>query len=217
MNCYIWCIIEREVNPSTDYTSLFFRLNPSGAQYLTPGMRKYWCKLSLDVNTAHRALQVSEDQRTVTHVDEEQPYPDHPDRFDFRPQVLSTALIWRCYWEVKWEGCGPDQPGWVDITVCYKSLKRKGGGKECLFGLNDESWTLTVFKGQYSFRHRGREFRIPCVSSHVAVYLDPRAGFLAFYEVYPDGSQGILHSVNTSFTETLVAGFGSYRSSISLM
>ncbi|CAL8239971.1 unnamed protein product, partial [Gadus morhua 'NCC'] len=44
------------------------------------------CDLTLDPNTAFRDLSLSEDNRKVTRVDEDQPYPDHPDRFDFRPQ-----------------------------------------------------------------------------------------------------------------------------------
>ncbi|CAL8365928.1 unnamed protein product [Arctogadus glacialis] len=66
------------------------------------------CDLTLDPNTAHRRLSLSEDNRKVTLVGEDQSYPDHPDRFDSWPQVLGReALTGRCYWEVEWGGREP--------------------------------------------------------------------------------------------------------------
>uniref|UniRef100_UPI003AAE4AC8 protein NLRC3-like n=1 Tax=Centroberyx gerrardi TaxID=166262 RepID=UPI003AAE4AC8 len=73
-----------------------------GVQWLKPGVRKYACELTLDPNTANRNLFLSEDNRKVTEVEEEQPYPDHPERFDFWDQLLCrNGLTGRCYWEVK--------------------------------------------------------------------------------------------------------------------
>ncbi|KAL1276144.1 hypothetical protein QQF64_035767 [Cirrhinus molitorella] len=46
---------------------------------ITPGLQKYFCDLTLDPNTAHTSLLMSEN-RTVTHVKDEQSYPDHPER-----------------------------------------------------------------------------------------------------------------------------------------
>ncbi|CAL8235881.1 unnamed protein product [Arctogadus glacialis] len=58
------------------------------------------CELTLDPNTAHRRLSLSEDNRKVTRVREDQSYPDHPERFDSWRQVLGReALTGRCYWE----------------------------------------------------------------------------------------------------------------------
>uniref|UniRef100_UPI003AAEAB50 uncharacterized protein n=1 Tax=Centroberyx gerrardi TaxID=166262 RepID=UPI003AAEAB50 len=57
-------------------------------RWLKPGLRKYACELTLDPNTAHRNLFLSEDNRKVTAVREEQPDPDHPERFDFWYQLL---------------------------------------------------------------------------------------------------------------------------------
>ncbi|CAL8316164.1 unnamed protein product [Arctogadus glacialis] len=58
------------------------------------------CDLTLDPNTANGHLSLSEDNRKVTRVGEDQSYPDHPDRFDSVPQVLGReALTGRCYWE----------------------------------------------------------------------------------------------------------------------
>ncbi|KAG9333005.1 hypothetical protein JZ751_013881, partial [Albula glossodonta] len=66
---------------------------------------QYSCRLTLDPNTAHRNLRLSEGDREVTRVRETQPYPDHPERFDCRTQVLCReGLSGRCYWEAQWSG-----------------------------------------------------------------------------------------------------------------
>ncbi|KAI3353589.1 hypothetical protein L3Q82_020102 [Scortum barcoo] len=40
------------------------------------------CELTLDTNTAHRKLKLSEDDMNVTLLREDRPYPDHPERFN---------------------------------------------------------------------------------------------------------------------------------------
>ena len=63
------------------------------------------CELTLDPNTANRELSLSEENRKVTRRREEQPYPDHPERFEYRSQVLCReGLSGRCYWEAEWSG-----------------------------------------------------------------------------------------------------------------
>ncbi|XP_042290805.1 NLR family CARD domain-containing protein 3-like [Thunnus maccoyii] len=59
-----------------------------GKQWLKPGLRKYAYELTLDPNTAHRNLKLSDNNKKVTVMEEEQPYPDHEDRFDSWYQLL---------------------------------------------------------------------------------------------------------------------------------
>ncbi|CAL8238046.1 unnamed protein product [Boreogadus saida] len=107
------------------------------------------CELTLDPNTAHRGLSLSEDNRKVTEVGEDQSYPDHPERFDSWPQVLGReALTGRCYWEVEWEGR-------VYIGVTYRGITRRGGGGTSWLGGNNKSWILNCFDGRYSARYNG--------------------------------------------------------------
>ncbi|XP_037621195.1 NLR family CARD domain-containing protein 3-like isoform X2 [Sebastes umbrosus] len=81
------------------------RVEPAGVRWLTPGLRKYSCELTLDTNTVNRKLKLSDNNRKVTYVEEVQSYPDHPDRFDPWPQLLCrTGLTGRCYWEVECRG-----------------------------------------------------------------------------------------------------------------
>uniref|UniRef100_A0AAX7UEV4 SPRY-associated domain-containing protein n=1 Tax=Astatotilapia calliptera TaxID=8154 RepID=A0AAX7UEV4_ASTCA len=58
-------------------------LEPAGVRWLRPGLRKYSCQLTIDTNTVNTKLQLSDNNRKVTRVEEVQSYPDHPDRFDY--------------------------------------------------------------------------------------------------------------------------------------
>ncbi|XP_072567405.1 stonustoxin subunit beta-like [Paramormyrops kingsleyae] len=92
----------------------------SGECRTRPGVQKYSCQLTLDPNTAHRHLSLSGEDRKVT-WGAKQPYPDHPERFNSRPQVLCReSLTGRCYWEAEWDGNG------AEIGVTYKAIWRKG-------------------------------------------------------------------------------------------
>ncbi|XP_048859994.1 NACHT, LRR and PYD domains-containing protein 12-like [Brienomyrus brachyistius] len=117
----------------------------SGECRTRPGVQKYSCQLTLDPNTASRHLYLSGGNRKVTHVGgAEQPYPDHPERFDHWPQVLcKESLTGRCYWEAEWDGDG------ARIGVTYKGIRRKGEW-DCLLGDNDKSWCLFCYPGSYS-------------------------------------------------------------------
>ncbi|CAK6983348.1 NLR family CARD domain-containing protein 3-like, partial [Scomber scombrus] len=76
-----------------------------GEHRLKPGLKKYFCELTLDTNTVHRNLKLSDNNRKVTDVEEDQSYPDHPDRFDTWLQLLcSNGLTGCCYWEVERRG-----------------------------------------------------------------------------------------------------------------
>ncbi|XP_063049312.1 tripartite motif-containing protein 16-like [Engraulis encrasicolus] len=163
---------------------------------------QYSCHFTLDPNTASRHLHLSEGNRRVEKGDEAQPYPDHPDRFEkWCHQVLCReGVSARCYWEVEWSGT-------VLIAVSYKSISRKGLGDECLFGFNDQSWRLDLRSSSSSFYHNKKETKLPLVaSSRIGVYVDHRAGTLAFYSISGD-TMTLLHRVNTTFTHTLYPGF----------
>ncbi|XP_071381722.1 NLR family CARD domain-containing protein 3-like isoform X2 [Centroberyx affinis] len=186
-----------------------------GVQMLKPGLRKYACELTLDPNTAHRELLLSEDNRKVSAVREEQPYPDHPERFDFWKQLLCrNGLTGRCYWEVEREGD-------VYIGVTYRGISRRGEGADCRLGRNEKSWSLFCYNNSYSVCHNNRETLICSPSSsgsnRVAVYLDWPAGSLSFYSVSSDTLIHI-HTFHSTFTEPLYPGFGLWStvSSVSL-
>ncbi|XP_076580302.1 protein NLRC3-like [Chaetodon auriga] len=191
------------------------RVEPAGVRWLRPGLRKYSCELKLDTNTVNRKIKLSDNNRTMTYEEEDQSYPDHPDRFDWWPQLLcGTGLTGRCYWEVEWRGR-------VHVSVSYRRIGRKGDSDECEFGLNDQSWSLFCSDGgRYYVRHNRRRisFSSSSVSHRVGVYVDWPAGTLSFYRVSSD-SLIHLHTFSTTFTEPLYPGFGFWSwsgSSVSL-
>ncbi|XP_062399507.1 tripartite motif-containing protein 16-like [Sardina pilchardus] len=161
---------------------------------------QYSCHFTLDPNTAHRNLHLSEGNRRVERRDERQSYPDHPERFDKWEQVLCReGVSGRCYLEVEWSGV-------VHIAVSYKSISRKGGGDECGFGYNDQSWSLHGYRVDSSFWHNNKQTTLPLVaSSRIGVYVDHRAGTLAFYSI--SDTMTLLHKVQITFTQTLYPGF----------
>ncbi|XP_059210432.1 NLR family CARD domain-containing protein 3-like [Centropristis striata] len=179
------------------------RVDHVGQQWLKPGLRKYACELKVDINTVHKKLKLSENNRKVTLVGEkEKPYPKHADRFDSCYQLLfRDGLTGRCYWEVEWRGD-------VDVAVAYRGISRRGDSAACRFGKNDQSWSLNCADGHYSVWHNKKETVLPLSSTGtVAVYVDCPAGTLSFYRVSSD-TLIHLHTFNTTFTEPLYPGFG---------
>ncbi|XP_016395264.1 protein NLRC3-like [Sinocyclocheilus rhinocerous] len=181
---------------------------------ITTGLKKYACDFTLDLNTVNTHLALSEKNRKMTYVEDKQPYPDHPKRFEC-PQVLCReSLTGRCYWEAEWSGRG------VYLSVAYKGIRRKGCRNNCWFGYNEKSWSLDYFENKFTARHNNE---IIVISTHlrrsnrVGVYLDWSAGRLSFYSISDTHTLTHLHTFNTTFTEPLYAGFMLVlRSSVSL-
>ncbi|XP_073686632.1 tripartite motif-containing protein 16-like [Garra rufa] len=165
---------------------------------------QYSHPLTLDLNTAHKRLRLSESNGVIKYTGTDQPYPDHPDRFDYYQQVLCReSVCGRCYWELKWSG----SVFGVYISVSYKSVSRKGRGKECLFGSNDQSWSLYCTPSRYSFIHNNivTDLPVESISSRIGVYVDHSAGTLSFYSV--SDTMSLIHTVQTTFTQPLYPGF----------
>ncbi|XP_052427941.1 NACHT, LRR and PYD domains-containing protein 3-like [Carassius gibelio] len=189
-----------------------------GESRITAGIKKWHCFLTLDPNTASTDLILSEENREVTHVRKKLSHPDHPDRFDdVYPQVLCReSVCGRCYWEIE---CS----GYVEISVSYKSISRKGWGDECVFGLNDQSWSLFCTRSSYSFIHNNirTDLSVEHTSRRtgvydddddndnirrIVVYVDHSAGTLSFYSV-SENTMSLIHTVQTTFTQPLYPGF----------
>uniref|UniRef100_UPI0037E72BB9 NLR family CARD domain-containing protein 3-like n=1 Tax=Semicossyphus pulcher TaxID=241346 RepID=UPI0037E72BB9 len=189
------------------------RVEPAGVRWLRPGLRKYSCELTLDTNTVNNKIQLSDDNRKATHVEEDQSYPDHADRFECLQLMCRTGLTGRCYWEVEWRGL-------VYVSVSYRGNSRRGNKDEHKFGKNDQSWSLSCSdSGGFNVYHNNERKSItsspspsPSSSSssfssvRVAVYVDCPAGTLSFYRVSSD-TLILLHTFSTTFTEPLYAGF----------
>uniref|UniRef100_A0A8C4NBY2 B box-type domain-containing protein n=1 Tax=Eptatretus burgeri TaxID=7764 RepID=A0A8C4NBY2_EPTBU len=84
---------------------------------------------SMDLNSAHPRILISQDLTTAMQTSTVHPYPEHPDRFDSWDQVLSSESFssGRHYWEV-------DN---VDLNICKIPSSRKchiqlAMGEDCL-------------------------------------------------------------------------------------
>ncbi len=138
----------------------------------------------------------------MTVNDNDQTYPDHPDRFDFWLQVLCReSVCGHCYWELEWSG------DIVCMSVSYKSVSRKGKSNECVFGRNDQSWSLICRPSRYSFRHNNidTDLSVESISSRIGVFVDHSAGTLSFYSI--SDTMSLIHTVQTTFTQLLYPGF----------
>ncbi|XP_028460473.1 protein NLRC3 [Perca flavescens] len=191
------------------------RVDHCGEQRLQPGVRKYFCELTVDTNTMSRQVKLSDNNRMMTAVREEQPYPDLPERFDsFIELLCRDGLTGRCYWEV-------ERSGDVRVAVSYKGIMRKGLRDDCLLGCTNQSWILMCVGDCYCVGHNNVPTFLPVfssssVSDRVAVYVDCPAGILSFYRVSSD-SLIHLYTFNTTFTQPLYPGFSfGYGSSVSL-
>ncbi|KAM7018177.1 uncharacterized protein LKV04_002620 [Tautogolabrus adspersus] len=161
---------------------------------------QYSCDITLDPNTAHKRLLLSNGNRKVTNTGQQQSYSSHPDRFNDEWQVLSPeSLTGRCYWEVEMRGIR------VFVAVAYKNINRTGSVTESGFGHNDKSWALDCDDDIYYFYYNNVYTRVSGPqSSRVGVYLDHRAGILSFYSI--SETMTLLHRVQTTFTQPLHAG-----------
>ncbi|XP_049333095.1 NLR family CARD domain-containing protein 3-like isoform X2 [Astyanax mexicanus] len=201
---------------------------------IKPGLKKWFCDFTLDLNTAQCNLSLSEENRRVEFRVELQSYPDHPERFDVYPQVLSrervTGVTGRCYWEAEWRS---GRYG-AEVALSYKTISRKGGGSDCVFGGNINSWSLICSDNSYSVHHNNNSTDLstpPSGCRRVGVYVDCPSGTLSFYRVSSDTHTSThtpshshtpshtlthLHTFYTTFTQPLYAGFRVYGSGSSV-
>ncbi|KAL6491329.1 hypothetical protein MHYP_G00016740 [Metynnis hypsauchen] len=157
--------------------------------------------VTLDPETAHRYLVLSDDGKHVTCGDTEQNLPDNPERFDYCPCVLGKEGFssGRFYYEVQVRG----KNKW-DLGVVRESFKREG--------------EITPYpeKGQWSVCLRNKtEYKAwdsPCVSlslrqapQKVGVFVDYEEGLVSFYDV--EARSHIYSFTGQSFNEKIYPFF----------
>ncbi|XP_072115513.1 nuclear factor 7, ovary-like [Mobula birostris] len=165
--------------------------------HLSPALSTF----TLDPDSAHRRLLLSEDLRAVSHGDGSLP-PAAPGPRRFHPYVCVLAAqglaSGRHYWEVEVGG----KPKW-DVGLVCESVDRAGreppspsAGYWIVWLRNGhEYWALTEPRTRLSPRRSPRT---------VGVYLDYEGGQVSFYDT--DG-MAHLHTFTDTFTETLYPYF----------
>ncbi|XP_029025614.1 E3 ubiquitin/ISG15 ligase TRIM25-like [Betta splendens] len=162
-------------------------------------------QMTLDPNTAHNQLLLSEGNRKATVMTKKLVYPHHPDRFIEHQQVLGAESLTGChYWEVLMD----QNMSGATVAVTYKNISRTKSENE--FGYNNSSWAL-IFNSPLKIMHNSSIlFTSGLPSFRIGVFLNHGAGTLCFYRV--SDTMTLLHRVQTTFTEPLYAGLGVYGS-----
>ncbi|XP_077201692.1 tripartite motif-containing protein 14 [Paroedura picta] len=169
---------------------------------------------TLDLDTLHPRLVLSEDLLSVSSCWRRRFYFSSPQRFDSLWQVLSRDLF--CagshYWEVDLDRAGQ---GWW-IGAAYPSIKRKGDSEFCRLGWNRASWCIKRFDFEYWAFHNGDKIPIRTEDDpeRVGVFLDYEAGLLSFYNV----SFGMehLHTFRSRFTEPVCPALRLWEGTITI-
>ncbi|XP_044840096.1 E3 ubiquitin-protein ligase TRIM39-like, partial [Mauremys mutica] len=133
---------------------------------------------TLDPDTAHPSLVLSEDRKSVRHGDKRQDLPDNPERFDRYPIVLGTEGFTggRRYWEVE----VGDKRRW-DLGVCRESVSRKG---KVTYTPEDGYWVMRLRYRKYKACTSPRTpLPVSVMPSRVGIFLDYEAGEVSFYNV----------------------------------
>ncbi|XP_073719972.1 E3 ubiquitin/ISG15 ligase TRIM25 [Misgurnus anguillicaudatus] len=87
-------------------------------------------QFTLDSNTVNKYFKLSDGNRKATYTKTDHQYPDHPDRFDQRRQVLCReSLCGRCYWEVEWSGGVDFKQFTLDSNTVNKFIQLSDGNR----------------------------------------------------------------------------------------
>ncbi|XP_043942083.1 zinc-binding protein A33-like [Protopterus annectens] len=134
-------------------------------------------KLSLDPNTAHNNLILSENLTSVTYGDVNQNLPDKPERFNPYVFVMGSEgfISGRHYWEVE----VGNKTEWY-VAVARESVNRKGQ-----VGVSPENgyWTICLRK-ENVYKALDTPVKILSLSvkpQRIGVYLDYEGGQVSFY------------------------------------
>ncbi|XP_075411412.1 E3 ubiquitin-protein ligase TRIM39 isoform X2 [Tenrec ecaudatus] len=160
-------------------------------------LKQFVADLTLDPETAHPNLVLSEDRKSVKFMETRlRDLPDTPRRFTFYPCVLATEgfTSGRHYWEVE----VGDKTHWA-VGVCQDSVSRKGE----LTPLPETGyWRVRLWNGD-KYAATTTPFtplRIKVKPKRVGIFLDYEAGTLSFYNV-TDRSH--IYTFTDRFTEKL--------------
>ncbi|KAH0629231.1 hypothetical protein JD844_011155 [Phrynosoma platyrhinos] len=163
-------------------------------------------KFSLDYNTAHEKVIISEKNTKMSVSDIPQNYNYHPQRFTYCSQVIAFQCFKKGihYWEVEIE-----HNNFCGIGVCYGSMARQG--VKSRLGRNSSSWCIEWFNARISAWHNDIEECLPNTKvQKIGVLLNWKGGFVIFFGVAEKTT--LLHMFQAQFTEALYPAFWIFSS-----
>ncbi|CAI9571621.1 unnamed protein product, partial [Staurois parvus] len=195
-------LVQQVWSTQTSYPISPPKLWGSSLQPLIPRIRaeflQYLREVTLDPETAHHNLCLTQGNRRVLCKLQPQAYSDHPGRFDHYTQVLGREPMshGRHYWEVHLSG------NRVSLGVTYHNISRKGHQSYCLAGRNSKSWCLEWSSSRCYAWHDGQRILVATgLQEKLGIFLDWDEGSLSFHEVSDD--MPLLHQFNASFMQPL--------------
>ncbi|KAJ3595947.1 hypothetical protein NHX12_002356 [Muraenolepis orangiensis] len=171
---------------------------------------------SLDEDTAHPKLLLSEKNREVAYSESQQAYPEQGARFSSFPQVLASKAMdqGRWYWEVE---VSSEDTGHWKVGLCEAQIGRKGQKGSCRLGANPYSWCLGAERGKVEATHDKVAVSVATERLHrIGVFLDCDDGVLSFYSVTPGGALVPLHTYRQSFPEPLYPAFSVCKAQLTI-
>ncbi|XP_052465104.1 E3 ubiquitin-protein ligase TRIM39-like isoform X2 [Carassius gibelio] len=160
-------------------------------------MQQYAVDVTLDPDTAHPDLILSDDGKQVRHGDIRQKLPDKPERFDYCACVQGKEGFssGRFYFEVQVKG----KTEW-DLGVARESINRKG---DIILRPRDGYWIVWLRNGdEYKACDDPRvSLSLRVKPQRVGVFVDYEEGLVSFYGV--ESSSHIYSFTAQSFTEKL--------------
>ncbi|XP_039665525.1 E3 ubiquitin-protein ligase TRIM21-like [Perca fluviatilis] len=166
--------------------------------------QQYAVDVTLDPDTAHPYLILSEDGKQVKFSDVRTNLPDNPKRFDSWHNVLAKQSFssGRFYYEVQVKG----KTYWW-LGVARESVKRKESTQPTL---QDGYWTISLMNGKsyYAVAKSSVSLSLKSRPQKVGVFVDYEEGLVSFYDV--DAAALIYSFTGCSFTEKLYPFFSPF-------
>nr|QKV26394.1 E3 ubiquitin protein-ligase TRIM 39 [Lates calcarifer] len=165
-------------------------------------VQQYAVDVTLDPDTAHPELILSDDEKQVKHGDVKKNLPDNPERFSYCVNILGKQSFssGRFYFEVQVKG----KTDWT-LGVARESINRKGTIK---LSPQNGYWTIWLRNGNEYKACAGPSVTLSLKSGpeKVGVFVDYEEGLASFYDV--DTAALIYSFTGCSFTEKLYPYFG---------
>ncbi|XP_030282093.1 E3 ubiquitin-protein ligase TRIM21-like isoform X2 [Sparus aurata] len=165
-------------------------------------VQQYAVDVTLDPDTAHPKLILSDDGKQVSDNDVKKNLPDNPERFDKCANVLAKQSFTsgRFYYEVQVKG----KTDWT-LGVARESINRKG---QITLSPQNGYWTIWLRnKNEYKApADPSVRLSLKCHPKKVGVFVDYEEGLVSFYDV--DAAALIYSFIGCCFTQKLYPYFG---------
>uniref|UniRef100_A0A8D0CRX0 Uncharacterized protein n=1 Tax=Sander lucioperca TaxID=283035 RepID=A0A8D0CRX0_SANLU len=173
-------------------------------------VQQYAVDVTLDPDTAHPNLILSDDGKQVNLGDVRKNLPDNPERFSYRVCVLGKQSFssGRFYFEVQVKG----KTEWT-LGVARELIKRKGS---ITFNPQKGFWTIALRDGNEYKASAGPDVLLSLSSSEgggkVGLFVDYEEGLVSFYD---DDAAALIYSFpGCPFTEKLFPFFCPWKNGV---